>query len=89
MYALLHSFIFYEQEEVNGVFTRKCDSFGNMTRLLRVGCINKKQKNPGLLVRRRKYPGVGVVNFTGNRCGTFLYLFLHAVLQYESLFLQK
>lgn len=86
MCASLHSFILYEQEEVNGVFTRRYDSFGSMTRLLRVECINKKQKNPGLLVGRRKYPGVGVVNFTGNKCGTFLYLFLHAVLQYQSLF---
>lgn len=57
-------------------------SFGSMTRMLRVGFINKKQNNPGMLVRRRKYPRVGVVNFTGNRCGTFLSLFLHAVLEY-------
>lgn len=61
-------------------------SFGSVTRLPRVEFINKKQKNPGILVRRTKYPGVGVMNFTRNRCGTFLYLFLHAVLQYKGLF---
>lgn len=56
-------------------------SFGSVARMLRVGFINKKQKNPEILVRRRKYPGAGIVNFTGKRCGTFLYFFLHAVLQ--------
>lgn len=32
-------------------------SFGSMTRMPRVGFKNKKQKNPLIPVRRRKYPG--------------------------------